>query len=246
MLAAERPQIVYTLPVDWLPAWSSVFLLFLGRVVCRSRWNRLRCVRHAHARRPAGAVSALQRASEREWAERARRHCLVLLCVPTPSEHHRRRWSATDALRIRRARCSLLAGVASPSRRTAACTAAPDEGWSSDSSGQRGSTRWTFEYRAASACAITACIPSLLLLGPASSTRASRLLMRVRPRICCLSRVQAAAAETGEKKSSVMRQIRIEKLVINCCVGESGDRLTRAAKVSNTPAAPRTERAQHA
>lgn len=70
--------------------------------------------------------------------------------------------------------------------------------------------------------------------------------MRVRPRICCLSRVQAAAAETGEKKSSVMRQIRIEKLVINCCVGESGDRLTRAAKVSNTPAAPRTERAQHA
>ena len=28
-----------------------------------------------------------------------------------------------------------------------------------------------------------------------------------------------------------MRQIRIEKLVINCCVGETGDRLTRAAKV---------------
>ena len=31
--------------------------------------------------------------------------------------------------------------------------------------------------------------------------------------------------------SDVMKQIRIEKLVVNCCVGESGDRLTRAAKV---------------
>jgi len=28
-----------------------------------------------------------------------------------------------------------------------------------------------------------------------------------------------------------MRAIRIEKLVVNCCVGESGDRLTRAARV---------------
>jgi hypothetical protein len=43
-------------------------------------------------------------------------------------------------------------------------------------------------------------------------------------------RVQAAAAD-AEKKSNPMRNIRIEKLVINCCVGESGDRLTRAAKV---------------
>jgi len=28
-----------------------------------------------------------------------------------------------------------------------------------------------------------------------------------------------------------MRKIRIEKLVVNCCVGESGDRLTRASRV---------------
>lgn len=31
--------------------------------------------------------------------------------------------------------------------------------------------------------------------------------------------------------SDVMKQIQIAKLVVNCCVGESGDRLTRASKV---------------
>merc|ERR1712159_680974 len=43
--------------------------------------------------------------------------------------------------------------------------------------------------------------------------------------------VRAAQKEAGEKKSSVMEDIFVEKLVLNCCVGESGDRLTRAAQV---------------
>merc|ERR1719424_918173 len=34
-----------------------------------------------------------------------------------------------------------------------------------------------------------------------------------------------------EKASDVMKNIKIDKLVINICVGESGDRLTRAARV---------------
>jgi large subunit ribosomal protein L11e len=34
-----------------------------------------------------------------------------------------------------------------------------------------------------------------------------------------------------EKFENKMRDIKIEKLMVNCCVGESGDRLTKAAKV---------------
>lgn len=34
-----------------------------------------------------------------------------------------------------------------------------------------------------------------------------------------------------EKQKNVMRDVRIGKLCLNICVGESGDKLTRAAKV---------------
>lgn len=37
--------------------------------------------------------------------------------------------------------------------------------------------------------------------------------------------------EPKDKTKNVMRALRIRKLCVNICVGESGDRLTRAAKV---------------
>ena len=34
-----------------------------------------------------------------------------------------------------------------------------------------------------------------------------------------------------DKSKNIMRQLSVDKLIINCSVGESGDKLTRAAKI---------------
>lgn len=49
--------------------------------------------------------------------------------------------------------------------------------------------------------------------------------------LSCLLYPCVACLTQEEAKGNVMRDLRIMKLCLNICVGESGDRLTRAAKV---------------
>lgn len=46
-----------------------------------------------------------------------------------------------------------------------------------------------------------------------------------------LRKQEATAVQEKSSKNNVMRDLHIRKLCLNICVGESGDRLTRAAKV---------------
>merc|ERR1712045_630381 len=57
------------------------------------------------------------------------------------------------------------------------------------------------------------------------------LISRVSSRTYRFTKFHKNITKMAAEKQNVMKDIRIRKLCINICVGESGDRLTRAAKV---------------
>jgi len=64
-----------------------------------------------------------------------------------------------------------------------------------------------------------------------SKTESPKAVVVAVPKPVSAGKPKPIVEEGGKETSLIMRQIKIAKLVVNCCVGESGDRLTRASRV---------------